>query len=152
MAAILPCDAATGQLNVVRANTDEISACAKHDEAMTLRVVLIDDDPRFRALARRALVAEGIEVVAEAGSGSEGLDAVAQWLPDVALIDIQMPGMTGQEVARQIEESGDGPVVILISTRDQAYGDRLADGVAAGYLPKDRLSLAGILELTGTSE
>jgi DNA-binding NarL/FixJ family response regulator len=115
---------------------------------MTLRVVLVDDDPRFRALARRALVAEGIDVVAEAGSGDAGLDLVAEWEPDVALIDIQMPDMGGVEVARELKQRGGGPVVILISTRDQAYGDRLAHGLAAGYIPKDHLSLAGILELT----
>ena len=115
---------------------------------MTLRVVLVDDDPRFRALARRALIAEGIDVVAEAGSGADGLELVAQWEPDVALIDIQMPDMSGVEVAHRLRQRGGGPVVILISTRDQAYGDRMADGVAAGYLPKDHLSLAGILGFT----
>jgi two-component system nitrate/nitrite response regulator NarL len=119
---------------------------------MTLRVVLIDDDPRFRAVACRALVAEGIDVVAEAGSGLEGLDAVARWTPDIALVDIQMPDMGGLEVARQLRERGNGPSVILISTRDQAYGDRMAEGLSAGYLPKDRLSLASILELTSAAE
>jgi CheY-like chemotaxis protein len=119
---------------------------------MALRVVLVDDDPRFRALARRALVAEGIDVVAEVGSGAEALDVVAQWEPDVALIDIQMPGVDGLEVARQLMERGGSPVVLLISTRDQAHGDRLAAGLAAGYVPKDQLSLAAILQHTGPTE
>jgi CheY-like chemotaxis protein len=114
---------------------------------MALRVVLVDDDPRFRALARRSLVAEGVDVVAEAGSGAEALDLVMHWEPDVALIDIQMPEVDGVEVARRLMNAGGGAVVILISTRDQAYGDHLADGLAAGYVQKEHLSLQAILEL-----
>jgi two-component system response regulator DegU len=118
---------------------------------MPLRVLLVDDDGRFRALARRALIAEGIDVVADVESGAEIADLVAQWDPDVALIDIQMPDVDGLVVARTLKERGGGPVVILISTRDQAYGDRVANGLAAGYLPKDRLSLAAILELAAAA-
>ena len=116
---------------------------------MPLRVILVDDDGRFRALARRTLIAEGIDVVADVGSGSMIAELVAQWKPDVALIDIQMPDIDGLSVARTLKESGGGPVVILISTRDQDYGDRIASGVAAGYLPKDHLSLAAIVALAG---
>ena len=113
---------------------------------MGLRVVLVDDDPRFRALARRMLVSEGIDVVAEVGAGADALDVVTQLRPDVALIDIQMPGIDGLEVARQLRQLGGDLVVLLISTRDQAHGDRLAAGLAAGYVPKDQLSLAAILQ------
>ena len=114
---------------------------------MKLRVVLVDDDARFRTLARRVLVAEGIDVVAEVGSGCEAPDVIARLEPDVALIDIQMPGVDGLEVARLLKGTEGGPVVILISTREQAHGDRMAAGLAAGYLPKDQLSLAAILRL-----
>jgi CheY-like chemotaxis protein len=112
---------------------------------MTLRLVLVDDDARFRAVACRALLAEGIDVVATVGSGAEALDVIAQLKPDVALLDIQMPDVDGLEVARRLKRRGGAPVVILISTRDQAYGERLAAGLAAGYLPKDQLSLAAIM-------
>lgn len=114
---------------------------------MALRVVLVDDDPRFRALARRSLVSEGVDVVAEAGSGAQAVDLIADWEPDVALIDIQMPEVDGVEVARRLMDAGTASIIILISTRDQAYGDRMASGLAAGYLRKDHLSLAAILEL-----
>jgi CheY-like chemotaxis protein len=111
---------------------------------MKLRVVLVDDDARFRALACRALLDEGIDVVANVGCGADALDVIAQFEPDVALLDIQMPDVDGLEIARRLKRKGGGPVVILISTRDQAYGERLAAGIAAGYLPKDQLSLAAI--------
>lgn len=114
---------------------------------MSLRVVLVDDDERFRAMACRALVADGVEVVAEAENGEEAVDAVAHWRPDVVLLDIRLPGVDGLEVARQLRVEQDGPVVILISTLDVAYGRRVAVGLAAGFLPKDELSLAAILEI-----
>lgn len=114
---------------------------------MPLRVVLVDDDQRFRTMAHRALAAEGVDVVAEVGDATGAAQAVATWQPDVVLIDIRMPGIGGVEVARQLREQVDGPVVILISTIDLAYGRRLAAGVAAGYLPKDEISLAAIREL-----
>ena len=114
---------------------------------MELRVVLIDDDERFRAQARRSLHAEGVDVVAEVASGADAVEVVARWKPDVALVDILMPEVDGLEVARQLQETDGGPAVILISTRDKAYGDRLASTVGARYLPKDQLSLAAILPL-----
>lgn len=115
---------------------------------MALRVLLVDDDGRFRAVARRTLVADGVDVVAEVADGATALSAVALWGPDVVLLDIGLPGIDGLEVARRLRAEGGGPVVILISTRDVAYGNRVAAGLAAGYLPKAELSLQAILELT----
>jgi len=115
---------------------------------MALRVVLVDDDGRFRAVARRTLVADGVDVVAEVDAGADAVAAVAHWGPDVVLLDIGLPGISGLEVARCLRADGAGPVVILISTRDGAYGDRVAAGLAAGYLPKAELSLQAILEVT----
>jgi DNA-binding NarL/FixJ family response regulator len=116
---------------------------------MALRVVLVDDDAGFRAMARRALVADGIDVVAEVNNGESATGAVARWQPDVVLVDIGLPGIDGMEVARRLAAEEGAPVVILISTRDVAYGRRMAAGVAAGYLPKNELSLGAILELAG---
>ena len=118
---------------------------------MPLRAVLVDDDERFRAMARRTLVAEGIEVVGESANGADASGAVAHWRPDLVLLDIGLPDVDGLEVARRLGAAGDGPVVILISTRDVDYGRRVAAGLAAGYLPKDELSLAAILEIVGSA-
>lgn len=114
---------------------------------MALRVVLVDDDDRFRELARRALVADGVEVVAEVPDGESTLAAVALWRPDVVLLDIGLPGIDGVEVARRLRAEEAGSVVILISTREMAYGQRVASIVGAHYLPKNKLSLSAILEL-----
>jgi len=114
---------------------------------MPLRVLLVDDDDRFRAAACRTLIADGVDVVAEVDNGLDVAAAAAQWLPDVILLDIGLPDIDGVEVARRLQAEDAGPVVILISTRDATYGRRVADGVAAGFLPKDELSLQAILEL-----
>jgi CheY-like chemotaxis protein len=114
-----------------------------------LRVVLVDDDERFRAMACRALAADGVDIVAEAENGADAFDAIAQWRPDVVLLDIRLPGIDGLEVARQLRDAESVPVVILISTLDGAYGRRVASGLAAGFLTKDELSLAAILEIAG---
>jgi CheY-like chemotaxis protein len=111
---------------------------------MPLRVVLVDDDRRFRTMARRALEAEGVEVAAEVERGVDAVGAVELWRPDVVLVDIRMPDLDGPEVARRLGDCTATPVVILISTVDVSSGRQLAEGVAAGYLPKDDLSLSAI--------
>jgi len=132
---------------VVRASTDARRVVEGDDEPMSFRALLVDDDARFRELARRTLVADGVDVVAEVGRGAEVQGAVEHWRPDVVLLDIGLPDIDGLEVARRLRVEEGGPVVILISSRDVAYGRRVAAGLAAGYLPKDELSLAAILEL-----
>lgn len=114
---------------------------------MSLRVLIVDDDARFRAVACRTLAIEGVDVVAEVGNGRDAAGAVARCRPDVVLLDIGLPDIDGLEVARGLGTVEAGPVIILISTRDVAYGRRVARGLAAGYLPKDRLSLQAILEI-----
>jgi CheY-like chemotaxis protein len=114
---------------------------------MSLRVVVVDDDARFRELACRALITEGVDIVAQAEDGESALAAVARWQPDVVLLDIGLSGMDGLEVARRLRAEDSGAVVILISTREVAHGRRVAAGVAAGYLPKHELSLTAILDL-----
>jgi DNA-binding NarL/FixJ family response regulator len=117
------------------------------DGSMPMRVVLVDDDERFRARARRALVADGVDIVGEVANGTDVVDAVARWLPDVVLVDIGLPDVDGLEAARRLSSDGAAAVVILISSRDVAYGRRVAKGLAAGYLPKDELSLPAVLEI-----
>lgn len=87
--------------------------------------------------------------MAEVGTGEEAIDTVAQWRPDVVLLDIRLPGIDGLEVARRLRAQGGGPAVILVSTCDVAHGRRVASGLAAGFLPKNERPLAAILELAG---
>jgi two-component system response regulator LytT len=62
---------------------------------------------------------DGVEVVGQAANGVEALDEIAKHTPDVAFLDVQMPGLTGFEVARRVMESGTGPSVIFVTAFDQ---------------------------------
>ncbi len=105
----------------------------------TTRVVLADDHPIVRASIRRLLERAGdIEVVGEASDGIETIRLVEELAPDVLLLDVEMPGMKGFEVARHFQTVG-APVRILALS---AYDDKqyimamLASG-ATGYLTKE---------------
>jgi DNA-binding response OmpR family regulator len=112
--------------------------------SVMLTVVLVDDDARFRQVASRALTAEGFEVVAQAVDGGTAREAVATWAPDLVLVDLGLPDIDGVEVARRLRADGCTATVILISSRDAEHGRRVAAGVAAGFIAKDRLSRATI--------
>ena len=62
---------------------------------------------------------DGVAVVAQASNGVEALDEIARHTPDVAFLDVQMPGLTGFEVARKVMEAGTGPGVIFVTAFDQ---------------------------------
>ncbi|MBR7671666.1 response regulator [Streptomyces daliensis] len=106
-----------------------------------IRVLLVDDQPLIRSGFRALLgLEDDIEVVAEAGDGKEGVALAREYLPDVALVDIQMPVMDGIEATRHIAADPDLAgvhVVILTNYGLDAYVfDALRAG-AAGFLVKD---------------
>ncbi|SFR05327.1 DNA-binding response regulator, NarL/FixJ family, contains REC and HTH domains [Lentzea waywayandensis] len=106
-----------------------------------IRVLLVDDQPLIRSGFRALLDAEDdIEVVAEAANGAEGLDQARAHLPDIALIDVQMPGMDGIEATRQIAADpalAGTHVVILTNYGLDEYVFHALKAGAAGFLVKD---------------
>jgi len=113
---------------------------------MRRSVVIVGDHAGFRVRARALLAAAGYEVVGEAGAGESGVRAARDLRPEVVLLDVQLPDITGFEVARRIDEDPDPPVIILISSRDAAdYGGRIGRSGARGFICKAELS-AGALE------
>ncbi|MDX3580454.1 response regulator transcription factor [Streptomyces europaeiscabiei] len=108
-----------------------------------IRVLLVDDQPLIRSGFRALLdLEDDIDVVAEAADGEEALVLIKERLPDVALIDIQMPVMDGIETTRRIAADpalADVHVVILTNYgMDEYVLDALRAG-AAGFLVKDIL-------------
>ncbi|MGW0846572.1 response regulator [Streptomyces sp. NPDC002787] len=106
-----------------------------------IRVLLVDDQPLIRSGFRALLdLEDDIEVVAEAADGQEGLALAQQQLPDVALIDIQMPVMDGIEATRRIAAdpalAGVHVVILTNYGMDEYVFDALRAG-AAGFLVKD---------------
>ncbi|WP_026412580.1 response regulator [Actinomadura oligospora] len=106
-----------------------------------IRVLLVDDQPLLRGGFRALLDAEDdIEVVAEAADGSEGLRLARERLPDVALVDIQMPVMDGIETTRRIAADPElcgVHVVILTNYGFDEYVFNALRAGAAGFLVKD---------------
>ena len=80
-----------------------------------IRVVIADDHPAFRAGLRVLLQDSGVDVVAEAADGLAAVDAVVATRPDVALLDLQMPGLTGVEVTRRLQEVAPGTRVLVLT-------------------------------------
>lgn len=104
----------------------------------TMRVLLADDHTLVRAGIRSLLEAvPGVEVVAETGDGREALELVAKHRPDVALLDIGMPGLNGLEVAKRISrESPRTRIVILSMHADANYVNQALRAGVSGYLLK----------------
>ncbi|NUP01844.1 MAG: response regulator transcription factor [Nonomuraea sp.] len=103
---------------------------------MTTRVLLADDEHLIRgAIAALLDLEEGIEVVAQVGRGDEVVAAVAEHRPDVAVLDIEMPGMDGLSAAERI--SGDCRIIILTSLGRPGYLRRAMAAGVSGFLGKD---------------
>jgi DNA-binding NarL/FixJ family response regulator len=96
----------------------------------TIRVVLVEDHALTRAGLRAALEAAGIAVVAEAGDGIAGEAAIARELPDVAVIDIGLPGKDGIAVTRDVKAGG-GPTRIVVVTMHE-LDEEVVAALAAG--------------------
>jgi len=104
-------------------------------------LLIVDDHGDFRAVARELLADDGFDVTGEAADGEEALAFVAAQHPDVVLLDVQLPGMDGFEIARRIAELDDAPEVVLTSTRSaRSYATRLADCPVRGFIPKQDVS------------
>lgn len=104
-----------------------------------LRLVLVDDHALVRA-GLRALLGEmnGVSVVAEASDGREALQLIAEHKPDIALLDISLPGLNGLEVAARVAKDHPATRVIILSMHgdDESVRRALTAG-AAGYLLKN---------------
>jgi DNA-binding NarL/FixJ family response regulator len=102
-------------------------------------VVVADDQALVRTGFRMILESEGIEVVAEATTGEEAVEAVRRTRPDVVLMDIRMPDLDGLEATRRIAAAGpDGPRVIILTTFDlDRYVYAALSAGASGFLLKD---------------
>src|SRR5207245_1766111 len=104
---------------------------------MSLTLLIVDDHAGFRGFARTLLESEGFEVAGVAADGESALAAVDELRPDVVLLDVQLPGIDGFEVARRIAAAARPPSVVLTSTRDASdYHTRLAESPVRGFIAK----------------
>ena len=107
-------------------------------EPATPRVLLVDDHDLFRTGLRNLLEEEGVDVVGEAAAGEDALRHVRELQPDVVVMDLNMPGMTGVEATKKIVAYAPltRVVVLTISDQDGDVMDAIFAG-ACGYLLKD---------------
>jgi DNA-binding NarL/FixJ family response regulator len=113
-----------------------------------MTVLIVDDHPSFRTSARRVLEDAGFDVIGEASDGQSGIAAARALQPAVVLLDVQLPDVSGFEIAEQLTSEDGAPAVILTSSRDgDDYVGLIAHSGARGFVPKGELSGVALEEL-----
>jgi two-component system response regulator NreC len=104
----------------------------------TIRLLLVDDHTVVRTGLRMLLEdEEDVQIVGEAGTAQEALEAVARHKPDVVLMDIGLPDMSGIDATREIKRtSPEVAVVALTIHEDEEYFFKMLEAGAGGYVPK----------------
>ena len=113
--------------------------------AVPISVLIIDDDPGFRVLARRAIAGTGMSVIGEAGTAHAGVTAARDLKPDVMLVDVGLPDGDGITLAHELTALPWGPRVVLTSVDpDAASPDEVERSGASGFVPKHDLPGRGV--------
>jgi two-component system nitrate/nitrite response regulator NarL len=123
------------------------------NRAQPLRVMLVEDHPLVRTAIRQTIAVPGIEVIAEAGSAEEALDLIREHQPDVMLVDLELPGMNGVQLVRELAPRlPDCKIVMLTgSARNEDVVAAVRSG-AVGYLTKDMAPDALVRALKGVRD
>ena len=103
---------------------------------MTIRVVIAEDEAIIRMDLRETLEEEGYEVVGETGNGDQAVELVRDLLPDLAILDVKMPGLDGLSVARIINNEKLCGVLILTAFSQREIVEDARDAGALAYLVK----------------
>jgi DNA-binding NarL/FixJ family response regulator len=106
-----------------------------------LRCLIVDDSPRFLDAARGLLERQGITVVGVASNSADALRRAGELRPDVTLLDLDLGGESGLELARRLHgQPGPAPVILISTHAEQDYAELIAASPAIGFLPKTTLS------------
>lgn len=119
--------------------------------SVPLRVMVVDDHPLVRSAVGRAITGEDMAVVAEASTAEEALTLAIQVEPDILLLDIALPGMSGIELVRELAPRLPSTKIVMLtmSSADRDVADAMRYG-AVGYLTKDVTGEALARALRGT--
>jgi DNA-binding NarL/FixJ family response regulator len=111
-------------------------------------VLIVDDQECFRRATQSIVSATaGFEAVGECASAEEALEAVVQLRPDLALVDVRMPGLDGFETSRRIRAVQPDTVVVLVSADPEPDPDQVEASGAAAFVPKEALKRSMLQEL-----
>src|SRR3954447_26963225 len=121
----------------------------RKDLLVTIRVVIAEDEAIIRMDLRETLEEEGYEVVGETGRGDTAVELVRDLLPDLAILDIKMPGMDGLEAARVINAEKLCGVLVLTALSQREVVEEARDAGALAYLvkPFQKSDLAPAIEV-----
>ena len=103
---------------------------------MATRVVIAEDEAIIRLDLKETLQEEGYDVVGETGRGDEAVELVKDLEPDLAILDIRMPGMDGLAAAKQISDAKTSAVLILTAHSQRDFIEQARDAGALAYLVK----------------
>lgn len=108
-----------------------------------MRVIIADDHPIFRQGLINVIQEEGsFEIVGEANDGGKALRLIEKLAPDIAILDISMPGMTGLELAKETRDRElSTRIVVMTMYDDESYLDEAMDAGVMGYLLKDNAAV-----------
>ena len=116
---------------------------------MATRVVIAEDEAIIRLDLKETLEEEGYDVVGETGRGDEAVELVKDLEPDLAILDIRMPGLDGLAAAREIAETKQSAVLILTAYSQRDLIEKARDAGALAYLvkPFERSELIPAVEI-----
>jgi len=117
------------------------------DPEPMLRCLIVDDSPRFLDAARGLLERQGVTVVGVASTSAEALQRAGELRPDVTLLDIDLGGESGLELARRLHGLAGharAPVILISTHAEQDYAELIAASPAIGFLSKTALSANAI--------
>jgi DNA-binding NarL/FixJ family response regulator len=122
--------------------------CTDKEDPSVKSVLIVDDNRRFRASARRLLEAEGFHVVGEARDGHDAIASAKRLQPDLVLLDVALPDLDGFEVAARLDALGVRSAVVLTSSRAAAdYGSLVSETPARAFIHKSELSGAALVDV-----
>lgn len=117
---------------------------------MPTTALIVDDHPSFRRFARKLLESAGYVVIGDAEDGASAIASVGTLRPDVVLLDVLLPDMTGFDVAKELAARPERPLVVLTSSRSASDLGALAGTEhAQGFISKGDLTVAALAALVG---
>jgi CheY-like chemotaxis protein len=118
-------------------------------EPVGLSCLIVDDSLEFLEVARSLLEREGVAVVGVAATASDALQQIGELRPQVVLVDIDLGGDSGFEVARRIAKVAPTSVVLISTHAEDDFAELIAQSPAAGFISKSELSAHAIQRLIG---
>jgi len=104
-------------------------------------ILIVDDHPSFLAAARFVLESEGFDVVGVATDGESAVRETVRFAPEIVLLDVSLPDMTGFEVASRLRAAGVSSRIVFTSSREGSdYGLLIDESDASGFIGKADLS------------